>query len=532
GLDKGYNRFQRLLSLLEIHGARVSTKDANQKSLRSLPSVWSNISLIMRNKPGIDNLDINDLYNNLKVYEANIKGSSGSSSKSQNAQGSSSYADELMFLFFANQSNSPQLDIEDLEQIDQDDLEEMDLKWQVAMLSMRVKFQRLLSLLEIHGARVSTKDANQKFLRSLPSVWSNISLIMRNKPGIDNLDIDDLYNNLKVYEADIKGSSGSSSKSQNVAFVSTKGTSSTNKLNDAYSVSTTTCHSFQAQGSSSYADELMFLFFANQSNSPQLDIEDLEQIDQDDLEEMDLKWQVAMLSMRVKGNFARDGRSAKNSGNRTRDVGNAWYRGRNIGKRPAKEEDENALVVQDRLGTYDWSYQVEEEPTDFVLMAFTSNHSSYSSINSKHEKLRKANLEIIGYQYGLESIEEQLRIHQQNEVIYEEKIRVLEYVVKDKREEVTETVFDNRSSDENNSLANDRFNKGEGYHAVPPPLTGNFMPPKFDLSLAGLDDSIYKFKITEIVTSLTKDEKDAPKTSTACVDKPKEDRSSAPLIQD
>nr|GFD31128.1 ribonuclease H-like domain-containing protein [Tanacetum cinerariifolium] len=129
---------------------------------------------------------------------------------------------------------------------------------------------------------------------------SNISLIIKNKPGIDNLDIDDLYNNLKVYEADIKGSSESSSNSHNVAFVSTERTSSTNKLNAAYSVSTATGNSSQAQGSSSYADEIMFLFFANQSSSPQLDNEDLEQIDQVDLEEMDLKWQVAMLSMRVK----------------------------------------------------------------------------------------------------------------------------------------------------------------------------------------------------------------------------------------
>nr|GFC88081.1 hypothetical protein [Tanacetum cinerariifolium] len=145
-------------------------------------------------------------------------------------------------------------------------------------------FQRLLSLLEIHKASVSTEDANKKFLRSLPSAWSNISLIMRNKPGIDNLDIDDL----------------SSSNSQNAAFVSTESTSSANELNVAYSVSTATGLSSQAQGSSSYADELMFLFFTNQSSSPQLDNEDLEQIDQDDLEEMDLKWQVAMLSMRVK----------------------------------------------------------------------------------------------------------------------------------------------------------------------------------------------------------------------------------------
>nr|GEY98292.1 ribonuclease H-like domain-containing protein [Tanacetum cinerariifolium] len=264
------------------------------------------------------------------------------------------------------------------------------------------RFQRLLSLLEIHRASFSTEDANQKFLRSLPSAGSNISLIMRNKLGIDNLDIDDLYNNLKIYEADIKGSSRSSSNSQNMAFVFAESTSSTNKLNAGYSVSTATCH---------------------------------EQIDQDDLEEIDLKWQVAMLSMR--------------------------------------------------------SYQVEEEATDFALMAFTSNPSSSSSLNSEFNE--KEVLDV-------------------------------------KEEEVTETVFDNHSSDEENSLASDRFKKGKGYHAVPSPLTGNYMPPKSDILFVGLDDSIYKFKISETITSLAKDEKDNPETSTSCVEKPKEDRSSAPLI--
>nr|GEV81754.1 ribonuclease H-like domain-containing protein [Tanacetum cinerariifolium] len=187
---------------------------------------------------------------------------------------------------------------------------------------------------------------------------------------------------------------------------------------------------------------------------PQLDNEDLEQIDQDDLEEMDLKWQVTMLSMRVKrfykktgrklefngkepvgfdktkvecfnchrgGHFANDYRSARNSGNRSRDAGNAGYRGRDNGKRPLKEEDENALVVQDGLGTYDWSYQVEDEATNFALMAFTSNPLNSSSSNSKFNEKE-----------GL--------------------------VVKE--EEVPETMFDNRSSDEENSLANDRFKKG------------------------------------------------------------------------
>nr|GEV72212.1 ribonuclease H-like domain-containing protein [Tanacetum cinerariifolium] len=335
------------------------------------------------------------------------------------------------------------------------------------------RFQRLFSLLKIHGAGVSIEDTNHKFLRSLPLSWSNISLIMRNKPGIDNLGIDDLYNNLKVYEADIKGSSGSSSNSQNMAFVSVESTSSTNELNAAYSVSTATGHSSQAHGSSSYTDELMFSFFTNRSSSLQLDNEDLEQIDQDDLEMMDLKWQVAMLSMRLmrfykkirrkleyngkeqvgfdktkvecfnchrKWHFAKDCRTARNPGNKSRDAGNAWYKGRDNGKRSTREEDDKALVVQDRLG-YD------------------------SQFNEKE-------------------------------------------VLDVKEEEVTETVFDTRSSDEENNIANDQFKKSKGYHVAPLPLTGNYMPPKPDISFAGLDDSIYKFKISKTVTSLTKDVKD------------------------
>ncbi|GKD04634.1 putative ribonuclease H-like domain-containing protein, partial [Tanacetum coccineum] len=61
GLDKAYDRFQKLINLLEVHGAAVSNEDANQKKLRALPSSWNNVALIMRNKDGIDDLDIDDL---------------------------------------------------------------------------------------------------------------------------------------------------------------------------------------------------------------------------------------------------------------------------------------------------------------------------------------------------------------------------------------------------------------------------------------------------------------------------------------
>ncbi|GKC67597.1 ribonuclease H-like domain-containing protein, partial [Tanacetum coccineum] len=162
------------------------------------------------------------------------------------------------------------------------------------------RFQSLLSQFEIPGAGVSTEDANQKFLRSLPASWSQVSLIIRTKPGVDTLSFDDLYNNLRVFESDIKGSTASSSNTQNVAFVSSESTNNTNDVSTIYGVSTSSGHNSQKKGSSSYSDELKYSFFANQSSGPQLDHEDLEQVDEFDLEEMDLKWQVAMIFMRLK----------------------------------------------------------------------------------------------------------------------------------------------------------------------------------------------------------------------------------------
>nr|GFA89534.1 hypothetical protein [Tanacetum cinerariifolium] len=105
GLHKGYDRFQTLLSQLEIQGNGVSHRDVNQKFLRSLPSSCTN--------------DVSTAYSV----------SSPSVSKSQK-EGSLSYTDEVIHSFFANQSSAPQLDYDDLEQINNNDMEKMDLKWQ------------------------------------------------------------------------------------------------------------------------------------------------------------------------------------------------------------------------------------------------------------------------------------------------------------------------------------------------------------------------------------------------------------------
>nr|GEU74272.1 hypothetical protein [Tanacetum cinerariifolium] len=98
--------------------------------------------------------------------------------------------------------------------------------------------------------------------------------------------------------------------------------------------------------------------------------------------------------------------------------------------------------------------------------------------------------------------------------------------------EVLNNVFDSHESDGDDNKVNDRFKKGEGYHAVSPPYTGNYMPPRPDVSFVGLDNSVFKSKVSETVTSVPKIETNASKTSKGSFEKPKTVRSSAHIIQD
>ncbi|GJS76917.1 hypothetical protein Tco_0726798 [Tanacetum coccineum] len=103
----------------------ISQEDANLKLLRSSPSSWNNIALIMRNKSDLDTLSMDDFGTNETVNIAH----SVSVASFKDQASTASYVDDVMFSFFSNQSNALQLDYEDLEQIDANDLEEMDLKW-------------------------------------------------------------------------------------------------------------------------------------------------------------------------------------------------------------------------------------------------------------------------------------------------------------------------------------------------------------------------------------------------------------------
>ncbi|GKF97428.1 hypothetical protein Tco_0293249, partial [Tanacetum coccineum] len=145
-------------------------------------------------------------------------------------------------------------------------------------------------------------------------------VVWRNKPELETMSMDDLYNNLKVYEPEVKGTLSSNTNTQNVAFVSSNSTNSTNgAVNTAHGVTTASTQATAVNLTTidNLSDAVICDFFASQLNSPQLDNEDLQQINSDDLKEMDLRWQMAMLTIRARRFLKNTGRKLTVNGTET-----------------------------------------------------------------------------------------------------------------------------------------------------------------------------------------------------------------------
>nr|GEV99570.1 hypothetical protein [Tanacetum cinerariifolium] len=261
------------------------------------------------------------------------------------------------------------------------------------------RLQKLISQLEILEVSLSQEDINLKFLKSLPTEWRTHTLIWRNKTDLEEQSIDDLFNSLKIYEAEVKSSSSASTFTQNIAFVSSSNTDNTNEpVSAAASVSAVSVNI--PISALPNVDTL-----TNGPTSMGFDISKVE-----------------CYNCHRKGHFARE-------------------------------------------CSYDWSFQAEEKPTNYALMAFTSSSSSsdnevvscskactkqYATLQSHYDKLKGYNTQVF-----------------------------------------TRSMFDcddylTSGSDESfpPSPIYDSYQSGDGYHAVPPPYTRTFMPPKPDLKMA------------------------------------------------
>nr|GEX29497.1 hypothetical protein [Tanacetum cinerariifolium] len=176
------------------------------------------------------------------------------------------------------------------------------------------------------GGNAATKKTKRNLLKhqyenfTTSSSENTNTIVWRNKLEIDPLSLDDLYNNLKIYEPEVKGTSSSNTNTQNVSFVSLNSTSNTNRaLNTAHGATTASTQATAINSTTidNLSDAVMYAFFASQPNSPQLDNEDLQQIHLDDLEEMDLRWQMAMLTIRARRFLKNTGRKFSMNGNET-----------------------------------------------------------------------------------------------------------------------------------------------------------------------------------------------------------------------
>ncbi|GJR78772.1 ribonuclease H-like domain-containing protein [Tanacetum coccineum] len=213
------------------------------------------------------------------------------------------------------------------------------------------KAQRRLES-ELLDEKLSQEDVNKKLLRSLSPEWNKHAVVWRNKVDLDTMSMDGLYNNLKVYEPEVKVYS----------------------INAAYSTNI-----------DNLSDVVICSLFASQPNSPQLAHEDLQQIYLDDIEEMDLRWQMTMLTMRARRFLKNTGRKLTVNSNETISFDkskvecyNCHKRGHfsRVCKAPRNQDNKNkersrrsvpveissstALVSCDGLGGYDWSDQAEE----------------------------------------------------------------------------------------------------------------------------------------------------------------------------
>nr|GEV78387.1 hypothetical protein [Tanacetum cinerariifolium] len=305
------------------------------------------------------------------------------------------------------------------------------------------RLQKLISQLEILRVSLSQEDINLKFLRSLPSKWRAHTLIWRNKIDLEEQSLDDLFNSLKIYEAEVKNSSSTGTTTQNLAFMSSSNTTSTTEPVSAAASVSAVC---------------------------------------------------AKMPM-------------------------------------------SSLPNVDSL-----SNEAEEEPTTYAFMAFLSSSSSsdnevvsyskactkaYAQLQSHYDKLtadfQKSQFVVNSYQTGVESVEARLLVYKQNESIFEEDIKLLKLEVQLRDNALVTLRQKLEKAEQERDDLKLKFQSSDGYHAVPLPYTGTFMPPKPNLVFNNVPTTVETDPSAfNIQLSPTKPDQDLSPTY----------RPSAPIIED
>nr|GEW48562.1 reverse transcriptase domain-containing protein [Tanacetum cinerariifolium] len=280
--------------------------------------------------------------------------------------------------------------------------------------------------------------------------------VIRNRSDLDTMSLDDLYNHLKVYEPEVEKKS--ESNSQNMTFISSAKNSSGNGEVNTASIPTASTQVSPAGPNVVIASIILdtaCAYIASQSNGSQIKYEDINQIDEDDIEEMVIKWNMTLLSMRADRYGKKTGKKISIQGTDVAgfDKSKDWSFMEN-------EEENHALVAD------------EEAHTEFAQMAKSSSDNEEIKF---YEKIRGLELDLSNKIFKFERLTNEL-----------------EQARKEKSDiDIKLTGFQSASKDLDNLLGsqrNDKNKEGLGYSVVPPPPAQVYFPPKNDMSWTRLPE--------------------------------------------
>ncbi|KAJ9552679.1 hypothetical protein OSB04_016724 [Centaurea solstitialis] len=372
------------------------------------------------------------------------------------------------------------------------------------------RFKKLIGELATVDVKMDKDDVNRLFLRSLGEEWTIYTVSFRQGDDLEDKELEDLYNDLRIFEAEVEKKKRPIGYTHNTALLSenpnsfntTAFTNNTAAYNTTASETVSNVNSCSSQETNE--DTVLEAFLASHVKSSLIN-DDLDQINADDLEEMDIKWQMAMLTLRMKrfirrtgrnnfdlkrgdkagfdktkvrcykcnepGHFARECKGVATN-NQTNGNGSAQaprFNNRGSNSNPSSSQ---ALVSQEGQG-FDWSDHAEEavqnqalmaeiKETDVPTEAYKANELQFE-YDDNYWKWEKKELErkLSKEKEEVESARKELSKAKEDIDKFSKSSKALESII---RAQVT-----------------DDLKRGIGYNSTPPPYNQNYIPPTTDL---------------------------------------------------